>query len=1000
MKLFNLLTICLAVVLGLFGLTGCQDDIYTPEMPGADQGELVLKYTVDGEMPLARSVAAMNHESTIKRVHVMFFDTEQEDLFVAYKAVAVTPGKGTFSIDAPENLELDRPYRVLAIGNGDTFAPEGYSSMSNFLSSFSGSYNDALGAVKIHHSGTFTRTNPGELPMFGHFLDKTGGESTFTVTLDGDQKKVKETESASFLFSRGVCRFDIHNLVGHILDIRYARVINNPDGGYLFADGLVGGNIPEMTPTSAPSGEGYMAVTEDMEPGVNTTQRLEGSLYGFPNIVNTTVVNDSRTTALMIAGYYIDPDTGVKDTELTYYRFNLANLGESQVLNRNYCYRATVKGVKRRGAPDEKEAYNDASPIFVYDVNPTWNTDDDNVVSDKDGNFLIVNQTHLTFQGDANEADFVELHVSTNPELTWEVTWVAETGNANTKFTFEKLSNSAVKCGPTEKNDTKYVRYGYLQIVATNPQTGKTLSMPIYLMQLSTEQNVKTLTVNGNTGSFTQELNPMGGTINLPVVTGSVENMWCVEDDGNLLSNWDSQGVSFTTRGGNNNDLVITVPANISGQDRAATLIVSLEKNETNADGSKKVPDVIINLTQKKSPQLMDIINFPSSGTLDIECLDLSVGNANGVVNQKSFIVRLTDSRYRYRVTTNFDKNRDLVLSKDVHRGLGSSNPAYAYQKMDSNDQPLVATNDKIEGCVGGTQFWINPFRTGPGDPMIIGNVTVTAYNPDDPSAPTEERSFTVRLKSQSVEIGDVILKNEDVYYLVPDRNYGTPCRISESEEIITATYADWRPWVKVTGSFVTPSENSSFYGTKTSAGRAYNYEAKQWTPAQETVKSQFINDNSRNGWPYNTTSGWIYPYGGYLSTWNNYLRVSKERLFFISEFEHNGKLRACWLHNVLPHDDRYGVVYQGQVNVSHPAYASKEDGYNSYGDFMRLLLNSKNTSLTTANGSVKPIQFAQANIFGATGYSLLLYGPVRLVRPFSTAEFEKATADWNLTPR
>lgn len=901
----------------MFFLFSCTSEFYNPVEPVPDAGELTLAYKVDNDMPLTRTVAAMGHETMLKRVHLLFFDTTEEDVFTAFKTVAVSPGRSTFSIDPPENLVIGRPYRVLAVGNADNFNSDGLS-LSEWLTHFVGGYNELIGKLKLGHEGPFTRENPGLLPLYGKFINRSGEESTFTVIQDGDSKKVIESESSTFFFSRAVCRFDIHNLVGHLLDIRAARVVNSPESGYLFTDGLIGGKIPEYSPEEAPDGSGYMPITTDVAEGENTTQRLEGSLYGFPNIVNTTVVNDFVTSALMIAGYYIDPETGEKDNELTYYRFNMANLGDSQVLNRNYCYRATIKGVRRRGAYTEKEAYNDSSPIFIYEFNPAWGTDDDNVVTDDEGNFLIVNKTHLTFQGDASDADFVELHVSTNPELEWDVEWVAEPGHSNDKFSFEKISDSAIKCGPKEMNPEPFLRYGYINVVATNHTTGKILKLPVYLVQMSVMQNVKCLTVNGSTGTITQYLDPMGGSVSLDVVTGAKLNNWEVKDDGGYFMSWDSQGLGFTKGGGNNGVLEIKAPANISGKTRTATLIVSLVENAFNDDGEKRVRDVIINLVQETSSQLLEVYNAPDNENkvLDIECLDLkNFDNPNGVVNPRNFIVKLTDpTNLRYRVWTDFDKDRDAVLSVTYHRGPGTAHPdgeAKSSHPENANGTAKINKNDKYEGLTNGTQFWLNPFRTGPDDPRITGTVHVEAYSIKNSSI-RQEIAFTVRLNSQEVEIGDCVLQNSDgTYFLWPDRNAGATSLIQNGKEI-KASYSDSRKNVYITRpSGAQPWEISGFEGVEyttkftwgVSAGKVSNISGNSNSNIIK-AKQVWIEDNPFYKTYYGTGENEIDKWGGLtkvqIETLCGRTIVSKSRPFTVSTVSH-GTIPVCnWIHQNL----------------------------------------------------------------------------------------------------
>lgn len=897
----NRIIISLMMAAGLLTASCDRDDTFTAKLPAGD-GILEVDYRFDGGMPLSRGMATQPHETDLRQAHILFFNPDDADTdpgtFVGYSTVAVPGGKSKFSFDPPETLLDGVKYRVIALGNGDSFVPDGSGSLAEWLSTYQGTYKDALGELTAVHSGIFTRNTPGVLPMFGNWVDENDRQLTFTISRNAEGV-VTVTEKGAFLFSRAVCRFDIHNLVGHLLKIESARLVNTRNAGLYLADGINAGDVePLSTSISKPAGDGsdgYMPVTTDMTPGVTTTQRLEASLYGFPNTVNTTVQNDKSTTALIIAGYYYDSEKGTYDDKLTFYRFNYANVGESQALKRNYCYRATIKGVKRRGADDEKGAYNDSSPIFDYDVDEEWGTTDDNFTSDKDGNFLVVSKTHLTFDGDANESDFIELRVSTNPELTWTVEPVDEEGNENTKFTFEKLDNNSVKCGPNEKNETDYVRYGYYQIRAVNPKTGADLKMKVYLMQLSTKYNVKTLTVNGNTGEFEQLLNPMGGSVLFKVVTGSNDNPWDAVDSGDHLMNWDTQGIYFTNHGNNNTTLEIRVPANITGETREATLIVSLTNDPDN-----KVKPVTIKLKQEPSPQLMDIINFPASGEIILECLDLSDGNPNGIAQYRSFPVRLTDpANYRYEVTSNFDKDIDLVLSYKENVGPLSLHPVYADQSAGHRH------DDKLTECEHGNAFYINAFRTGPGDPEITGTITVKAYNPSDPNARTEERSFTVKLHSEKCNVNDVVILNGESNILLADRNLGAVSRIQPDGVIATARYYSTDDFFKITGltGQLDPTKTDNYlgivqdntYGSKNNTEINFCNSNIKVTDCPQLFFSDNNHVNSfyaENVWKCPTSAEW--------NTIIPKIRFSKWRPFVLSDLKDKSSGKelpvACWL--------------------------------------------------------------------------------------------------------
>ena len=895
----HFMKLCAGVLLTL-SCAACSDDTFDGRtVPPQTDGALSVPFEVDGNMPLTRGVAATDQETTLKHAYVLFFDAEDSDTFVGYLSVTVPSGKSTLSFDPPGNLQKDHDYRVLSLGNADSFCASGKYDEEK-IAGFAGTYSEALGYFTVGYDKPVTSLAPGILPLWGEYVDEDNVEKLFRITTDGENKVVMASQGR-FYFSRAICRIDIHNLVGQLLDIRYARVVNSRTEALAFSDGLNKGKISEFIPVSAPSGEGYMPITVDMVPGTNTTQRLESSLYAFPNVVNTSVVNDRETTSLLIAGYYIE--NGVKDTELTYYRFNLANLGESQVLRRNYCYRATIKGVRHRGASDEKTAFNASTPVFEYNVDEEWGTSDDNVVSDKDGNFLIVNKTHLTFKGDASEADFVELRVSTNPELQWEIRKVEETGNSNDRFDFEKISDQAVKCGPNSVNSSEYVLYGYYEIVATNSQTGKKLSMPIYLVQMSTKNNIKTLTVNGCTGRLEQPIDPYGSNeISLKVVTGNALNKWRAYDDDNDFDSWGEVGIKYTERGTDGTYFTLNVPANISDSPRQATLRFALDDPDNrDENGNKKVPDVYVTFTQESSPQKVKIINYPQHDqTLDLYCLSLEHANPNCVVESRQFQVILADpEKMAYRVKSDFDMDRDLQLS------LHDCKPGKGHELKSIHPAGEPRTDQKIEGLLSGSAFWINPFRMGPGDHTLTRHITVEAYMKDDPSKNVVENgtmSFNVKLHAttgpgEPTPVVDDILMwepQDEKWIYLPDRNYGVAPRYSKNTDETNRFDARWAtnvPNILITETFM-PADPSAYSGT------AF-YTDAHYTPSSGFYQyiPMFIDDNNHINKLYKDADKWTLLDENARKCMIERACVSKSRTFLVSDVKTaDEQLVICWL--------------------------------------------------------------------------------------------------------
>lgn len=927
---------------------GCDSNM-TPFSPVQEgEGDIEVCYRVDGQLPETRGISAELHETVLNKTHLLFFnpmsysDPEKAGVLVAYKEISVGSGSSKFSFTAPENIETDVPYQILALGNANEFTAPGVNSINTVLDehiSNQTTFENVFNSLMANHNGPFTSANISNLPLFGRWLDDEGNEQALTFQQDGDKMNVLET--GYFFYSRAVCRLDIHNLVGNVLHITHAKVVNYRDRGFYYRDfsgkdsGI--GDLIAYTPgNGAPavgeSGNGYMPVTSGTSRD-DMTQELKASLYTFPNIVNYSAPGDQETTALIIAGYYHD------ETELTYYRFNFATPGASQVLQRNYCYTAVIKGVKARGADTENEAYNSKSSIFISDIEDEWDTQGDNVTSDEYGNFLIVNRTHITFSGDAQDADFVELRVSTANDMDWKIEAIDNAqGNNNDCFSVTRINqDNVIRCGPTSQNTTENIRMGYFKIVATpqntdnNSTPAKPLEVKLYLIQMSTNNDIDMLTVDGKAGVINMELGKYGETLMLEVVTGRKGNEWSAQSnddewDGivdeinekygtfNKLTDWDTQGVSLTTSGDNKGLLIIKVPANISAPRRTSVHV----KLKTPKEG---VQDVVLNLWQKKADILMDIVGKPTR--LEIDCLDYTdFGNPNGVVNSKGFMVRLTDDRYRWRVWSDFDMDRDMALSLGSSLSSTGANATKAKHYPENADSEYQIRNQKentikedATKCVNGAMFYINPFRMGPEDPDIHGKVYVEAYIPDDPEAPTVTESFDVTLfANKNVKIDDVVLQDTptSAFYLFPDRNIGTPGHLDALCNKVTAHYYDDRKNTYIYGPEARQPSKSPFRGSDdyftqhsiSKNGNGYHYNG--CSPTLDVLKFEWIQKNKDYNFLYASSDSWALTYAYNNSNFFKGLTdraiFSKGRCFIVTHpdfYTGDGYPVCCWLHHI-----------------------------------------------------------------------------------------------------
>lgn len=967
------------IMMSLLPLLGaaCSDD-YSDPATNHGSNRLSVPYRVDGEMSLSRGMIALDHEKAVDHAYILFFE-ESGDNANNYATSARMASSGSrLEFPIPEDLKPDTRYLTLVVANADSYQPSGMTDFNAHLSDLTKDMTDKTrenfaAVLTAHFTGQLTASNPGLLPMWGRFTDNSGKETAFTFSRSGGEAVTCDGE---FFFSRSLSRIDMLNLVPDKLEVAYVKVCNYRDAGLIFHDGLNAGSVVTLKKASdAPKGDGgdgYITVNAP-DAGKNV-QRLEASLYAFPNVVNTCVQNDRSTTCLIIAGYFTE-DGKERDTELTYYRFNLANVGESQVLKRNYAYTAVIKGVKRRGASTDYGAYDDKMPIFEYDVDDEWQITDDNYVSDADGNFIVVSKSHLTFSGEASEAENIELRVSTSPKMTWELAPVNEPGNENDKFQWSKLSDEALKVGPRENNATQYVRFGYLQVVATNTETGKQVKMPIYLQQLSLKYDIKMLTVNGNTGTFTQELPPSGGAVYLRVVTGGNTNNWVAVDVDNEIESWDKDA-TWTKRGGNNTELMISVPANISGNERTATLRISLDPKDDN------VLPVTILLHQGTSDQWFAISPQPGADGVSIDAFSTIAGYPNGVVpgTSRGFRVTLTNKSYRFKVTTSFNQGRDVRLSKNVN--LEGRNAQSTHEEF---------TPEPLEDLESGTMFYINPFRTGPNDPTIKGTVTVTVYDPANPTIAKEE-TFGVNITSGPSLLYDVVI--DDI--LVADRNIGHQSRMTGEDGkpfMVRNFYESDMVKIYSSGADLAENINSSYNdsGKRYDPGSDWNEGngEKIYTTSENQISAVFgkLSNAAVDWWKnyhldpeqtfsafYKTDTKWNIPSTSQMEKIKNNVRFSKWRIFLVSDIGEGivNMPVVCWLHQtkckICP------IGSNNELREVFGAYVYFPSG----ADLQMMYINNTNSDFVFSNSISNYMQFVYYGYPNAS---------IRLVHPLAATE-------------
>lgn len=800
------------VAAALLPMGGCvRDGVSGPEDPALAPGTVRVAYTIDGMSEDTRATAAEGHERALNDVHILFYD----DLgsYITYQHANVTTGTSSFTFPIPAVLTPNTPYKTLIVGNSHDHVPSGFASFDAYLDqsatmTYDEMFNEIYAERNMDHSSTGQHN--GGLPMHGEFIDGDGHVIPFQFSEISDGKL---QFNGTARFSRSVCRLDLRHLAAQHLIIDAVKLCNYRKAGYYFHNDAPKGEIQSglndqtWINVAAPYGE------------ENSTQELNAAIYAFANIVPVVQQNDKQTTYLMIRGYYQDGEINTPEapkTKLTYYRFNMAENGRSQILRRNYRYLGIINSVKGPGADDEQGAEDAEAPMLDYDVDDSWTDDDSNTTTDDKGNFLTISRAMVTFDGYKDLAEAVKVTVKEG--LSWSVEWDKTlVGEESSKFTYARVDDRQFSITTLEDNATDFTRNARLIVKATggtvDPQ--KPLTATVSVMQFTSKNEAATLMVDGQTGTITQKAPGAGGKLSFQVETGSLKSGWQVTDANNTAA---TAGVTWTQKGANRGVLEINVPTNITAGERGFSFKVQRLGSDGQIDAS--VTPVMIEIMQPKSDYLLTVSpSVPQDQEgLVIEAFDPTPAvNPNGISAQKQFTVMLADpENYTWEVTSSFYKDYDAFLTK-------TTAAAKTTQAQWTANAAVVNT---ITGAKSGESVWLNVFRTAPGDPTFKGTLTFTAK--PNGEGETQSISISVTIKT-SCTINDVLIPaaagvSPKDYFVVADRNVGaTQPRIDQDGYFITAgnfsnvanmnitgketlenTFEQWRggyyDWTTVTG--------------------------------------------------------------------------------------------------------------------------------------------------------------------------------------------------------
>ncbi len=707
-NIFAVLRVVIALCIVALYTTACQKSIeYTLETtPG---GNSTISFNLSDSSTSTRSFAAtVTTEREIRQLGLIFYNSDGEWIDYAVASVSNYAGlsnTGTANFDMPSSICLNAGiYTVLVITNGSYDLNGTSLSLNDFLSVYRMSYKDARWAL---YSNTVN-------PMYAPYLP-FGGETT--VISDGN---MTNGSVLSANLTRAVAKIQLQNL-SKTLFIDWVRVMNYRDCGTFFYD------APLMSSVVLRGGEGSDFSVSPHSSSVDGSlyQLIGDGLYCYPNISTYAILGDTKTTCLMVAGYWKEdgwaaiPDPDVD--KLTYYRINVAVAnGENQVLNRNSIYPINVLGCTGHGSDSEDDAYESLTDRFVFDVDD-WEPDDEGILTDKDGNYMIVSPTLLVMSSAEHDSAYTTVKMSNN------CTWTASISEGAEYFEYMGTTNAGgaavvrtVGEGHEAMNYTgKLLIQGYVNGVKSD-----WLLQEVSLLQSARGVETMMLSVDSKLEDFGVDVDGNGEVLSFTVVTGSPVYTWTAEVLGGGAYDMIDETSNSTFVGGNNSLLKIVVKPNNTATTRVSQVAVSL--NQTTGDGSEYTP-IIVTITQERSTRDVSVSPAYTSGSPLYFYFDSAILYNITSVPRTSAVTASFNDQVTYngvKVTVGGATSADVTLSRVTTYNGWSNGP---FDNGDGTYYYVFWCNESNSGYGNQQAFTVNAFAPYPTQPNITAQITVEA---------------------------------------------------------------------------------------------------------------------------------------------------------------------------------------------------------------------------------------------------------------------------------
>ena len=788
----------IALLLSLFmSLVGCNENL--TEVP--TDGVFNIGYDVDDIQTRAVATAS---EKIINEAYLLFYENGvalADQTYVAHQMVTINNSASSFPLPIPTALVPDKKYKVLIVANYDSNMPAG-TAFDTFIANLNRSdrsYSSHKNELYSQTSGRLT-TN---LPFYGKLMEigtDSNNEALFTCPNESTADL-----GVKIMFKRSVSRFDLVNNVAKKLHIESVKVCNYRDRGYFFhSDALL---------STVVSGIGDNTGVIAVDNPVGNSQRVDGGMYGYPNLVSATAQGDEFTTCLMIGGFYQDPEsTTPNTTKLSYYRANLAREGSPQLLKGNHVYSVVINDVTAEGSTDEGGAIVDTDNKLDYESGGDWEDGDGGTNIDDKGNFIIASRVNVVFHSDKNLSETINIKVKEGASWTYE--WI--TPNPIIDFKAVKADGKSVTVSTTGENKTSaFTKNAKLRVKLVDVPA---VFVDIDLIQLPSSDEVAMLTVDGKLGTIKVKVAGQGGELRYSILTGSSGASWTASHE-NSMTTW----ASMTQAGAHNGFFNIVFQANLTGKPRSGYVII------------KRVPDV----NGGVKPVRLEFTQDISSKAILI--YTPQVGNIEGFRHLVSDVQTFAGGGYSY-FTFSGDRQPfipyavTLANSEQYTWSASIDLPLLDVGLVNSSTYSVNSATKKTLSITGisGEGVYLFIQTTGPGDANINGTLTIKAIPKSGAPAVADENipiTITSSCDIDYVQIGSLIIDDRNRGPLVPAKYNEDNVHVSASyytnekpgentlfkgkyywfTELASACQSGWRAptWSELNYVFVPPSRHS-----------------------------------------------------------------------------------------------------------------------------------------------------------------------------------------------